>query len=234
MYKTCLALIAVSLTVTGCTTSKNAEVATSTIPPTANPQSVDLSSLFGDPVSFALENYDLESTRGGTELDPSQQYSDQQMHNEIQRIILNGGIVGGPNGQLTPSGSIPAQLAPLPTQPAPIPNTIFVPPQSNGTQPVSPEIEESEVSPVDCSLEIVQGVTENGSGYLYIVSAVGPSLSTLFIKVKWLNKTEYSTLTLNQKGEGGTVLLTSSPRPPIIVAYSDPALSADSLSCSSV
>ena len=249
MLKPVVVLIALTMITCGCSGSQGLDQSTVTTLSSATvttlssvgvPQ-VDLPSLFGDPVGFSLENYDLQAEEflsgGGSNQEPTT----QQIHNEIQRIIMNGGIVGGPNGQLTPSASIPPQYAPLPTQPGPTQtvNTIPLPPQNTSPQQNSPNTTEATVSSVDCSLEIVQGVGVNGInansiGYTYILSAIGPPEVTVFIKVKWSNKVEYSTLTFNQDGLAGAVFSTATARPPIVVAYSDPALSADSLSCVSV
>lgn len=229
-------LVALAVLATGCSTTQGSEMPTSTTMASSEAPPVDLSALFGDPVGFSLENYDLEGATGIGGADSAQQLSDQQIHDEIQRIIMNGGIVGGPNGQLTPSGSIPPQFAPLPTQPGPSPtmNTSPVPPQNTFQQQVSPNSTETPIPSVDCSLRVVQGVGVAGISYTYVLSAIGPKLLTLYIKVKWSNKVEYSTLTFDQEGSAGAVLSATNPRPPVVVAYSDPALSADSLSCSSV
>jgi hypothetical protein len=241
MPKPVVVLIALTMIACGCSGSQGLDQSTVTTLGSAGVPQVDLPSLFGDPVGFSLENYDLQAedflSGGGSNQEPTT----QQIHNEIQRIIMNGGIVGGPNGQLTPSASIPPQYAPLPTQPGPTQtvNTIPVPPQNIGQQQNSPNTTESTVSRVDCSLETVQGVGVNGIdansvGYTYILSAIGPPEFTVFIKVKWSNKVEYSTLSFNQDGLAGAVFSTANARPPIIVAYSDPSLNTDSLSCASV
>ena len=241
MRKSCLVLPVLVVLASGCSTSQTAEVSTSTALGSTDSPLIDLPALFGDPVGFSLENYDLQQENSVSGVGSDQEPTKQQIHNEIQRIIMNGGIVGGPNGQLTPSGSTPPQYAPLPTQPGPTQtiNTIPVPPQNIGQQQNSPNTTESTVSPVDCSLEVVQdvgvnGIDTNSVGYTYILSAIGPPEFTVFIKVKWSNKVEYSTLTFNQDGLAGAVFSTANARLPIIVAYSDPALSADSLSCASV
>jgi hypothetical protein len=241
MHKPLLVLAALTVIACGCSSSQSSDKFTVTTLGSMGTPQVDLPALFGEPVGFSLENYDLQGEGLPSGVSSNEEPTDQQIHNEIQRIIMNGGIVGGPNGQLTPSGSTPPQYAPLPTQPGPTQtvNTIPVPPQNIGQQQNSPNTTESTVSRVDCSLEIVQGVGVNGIdansvGYTYILSAIGPPEFTVFIKVKWSNKVEYSTLTFNQDGLAGAVFSTANARPPIIVAYSDPALSADSLSCASV
>jgi hypothetical protein len=241
VYKSFLALAVLVVLASGCSTSQNAEVSTSTALGSTDSPVIDLPALFGDPVGFSLENYDLQGEGSPSGVSSNEELTEQQIHNEIQRIIMNGGIVGGPNGQLTPSGSTPPQYAPLPTQlgPTQTVNTIPVPPQNIDQQQNSPNTTESTVSPVDCSLEIGQGVGVNSIGtnivgYTYILSAIGPPEFTVYIKVKWSNKVEYSTLTFNQDGLAGAVFPTANARPPIIVAYSDPALSTDSLSCASV
>jgi hypothetical protein len=241
VHKSCVGFVVLAVIASGCSTPQNAGVSTSTTLGSSDSPLIDFPALFGDPIGFSLENYDLQGESSVLGVDSDQEPTKQQIHDEIQRIIMNGGIVGGPNGQLTPSGSTPPQYAPLPTQPGPTQtvNTIPVPPQNIGQQQNSPNTTESTVSRVDCSLEVVQDVGVNGIdassvGYTYILSAIGPPETTVFIKVKWSNKVEYSTLTFNQDGLAGAVFSTANSRQPIIVAYSDPALSADSLSCSSV
>lgn len=241
MYKPVVVLTALTLIASGCSSSQSSDKTTVTTLGSLSTPRVDLPALFGEPVGFSLENYDLQGEGSPSGVGSNQELTEQQIHNEIQRIIMNGGTVGGPNGQLTPSGSIPPQYAPLPTQPGPTPtvNTSPVPPQNNGQQPNSPNTTEPTVSPVDCSLDVIQRVGGNSIGtntvgYTYILSALGPPETTVFIKVKWSNKVEYSTLTFNEDGLAGAVFSTANSRLPIIVAYSDPALSVDSLSCSSV
>jgi hypothetical protein len=239
--KSCLVLAVLVVLASGCSTPQNAEVSTSPTLGSTNSPVIDLPALFGDPVGFSLENYDLQGGHSASGVGSDQEPTKQQIHDEIQRIIMNGGIVGGPNGQLTPSGSTPPQYAPLPTQPGPNQtiNTSPVPPQNIGQQQNSPNTTESTLSSVDCSLEVIQGEGVNGVGgntvgYTYILSAIGPTQSTVFIKVKWSNRVEYSTLTFNEDGRAGAIFSTANARPPIVVAYSDPALSAASLSCSSI
>ena len=232
-----LVFVALVVLATSCSTTQGTEMPISTTVASPEAPPVDLSALFGNPVGFSLENYDLEGATGIDEADSAQQLNDQQIHDEIQRIIMNGGVVGGPNGQLTPSGSIPPQFAPLPTQPGPDPNpsmnTSPVPPQNTFQQQISPDSNGTIIPSVDCSLRVVQGVGFAGISYTYVLSAIGPKLLTLYIKVKWSNKVEYSTLTFDQEGSAGAVLSATNPRPPVVVAYSDPALSTSSLSCSS-
>lgn len=241
MQKPVVVLASLTLIVCGCSGSQSSDGSTvPTLGSMSAPQ-VDLPALFGDSVGFSLENYDLQGEDSPSGVGSNQELTEQQIHNEIQRIIMNGGTVGGPNGQLTLSGSMPPQYAPLPTQPGPTQtlNTIPVPPQNLGQQQNSPNTTETTVSKVDCSIEVLQRVGGNSIGtntvgYTYILSAVGPPEVTVFIKVKWSNKVEYSTLTFNDDGLAGAVFTTANSRTPIVVAYSDPALSADSLSCSSV
>ena len=241
MRKPLVVLAALTMIACGCSSTEGSDKSTVTTLGFNGAPQVDLSSLFGNPVGFSLENYDLQEENSASGVSSDQEPTEQQIHDEIQRIIMNGGIVGGPNGQLTPSGSTPPQYAPLPTQPGPNQtiNTSPVPPQNIGQQQNSPNTTESMLSSVDCSLEVIQGEGVNGVGgntvgYTYILSAIGPTQSTVFIKVKWSNKVEYSTLTFNKNGKAGAIFSTTNARPPIVVAYSDPSLSAASLSCSSI